>query len=205
MRILIVAATPGECTLNLFQFQHLEIDTLITGAGIAATAYQLGKVLRSGEYDLAINIGIAGSFNREITLGEVVHVIEDRFSDFGAEDGDQFLSASSIGLSDEEMYLPTYEISNLTLRKVKAITVNTVHGEEGSIQSMINSLNPDIETMEGAAFFFVCKMESTPCLQIRAISNNIERRNRNNWNIPLAIKNLEKNINNFLATLNNSN
>ena len=41
------------------------------------------------------------------------------------------------------------------LNHVKAITVNTVHGNEDSISKIINRLNPDIETMEGAAIFIV--------------------------------------------------
>jgi futalosine hydrolase len=44
--------------------------------------------------------------------------------------------------------------------------------------------------MEGAAFFYVCEQTKTSCLQIRAISNVVERRNRENWQIELAIKSL---------------
>jgi len=46
--------------------------------------------------------------------------------------------------------------------------------------------------MEGAAFFYACFMERLPCLQIRAVSNYIEDRNKDRWNIPLAIGNLNK-------------
>jgi futalosine hydrolase len=31
---------------------------------------------------------------------------------------------------------------------------------------------------------------NVPCIQIRAVSNYVERRNRDNWQIGLAIKNL---------------
>jgi futalosine hydrolase len=44
--------------------------------------------------------------------------------------------------------------------------------------------------MEGAAFFYVCRQLNVPCIQIRAVSNYVEKRNRDAWNIPLAIKNL---------------
>jgi futalosine hydrolase len=35
-------------------------------------------------------------------------------------------------------------------------------------------------------------IERIPCAQIRAVSNFIEKRNRDNWNIALAIKNLNE-------------
>jgi futalosine hydrolase len=44
--------------------------------------------------------------------------------------------------------------------------------------------------MEGAAFFYACREAGVPCLQIRAVSNYVEKRNRDNWHIGLAIKNL---------------
>ena len=55
---------------------------------------------------------------------------------------------------------------------------------------MVERLNPQLESMEGAAFFYACEEYKLPCLQIRAVSNYVEKRNRANWDIPLAIKNL---------------
>jgi futalosine hydrolase len=46
--------------------------------------------------------------------------------------------------------------------------------------------------MEGAAVFYVAQQEKIPALQIRAISNLVEKRNKDNWDIPLAIKNLNE-------------
>ncbi len=46
--------------------------------------------------------------------------------------------------------------------------------------------------MEGAAFFYACLMTQAPFLQIRAISNYVEPRNKDNWNIPLAIDRLNE-------------
>jgi len=50
--------------------------------------------------------------------------------------------------------------------------------------------DPVTESMEGAAFFYACKQAGVPCLQIRAVSNYVEKRNRDAWQIGLAIKNL---------------
>jgi futalosine hydrolase len=77
------------------------------------------------------------------------------------------------------------------LKQVRAITVNKVHGNDDSIMKTSLLLSPQIESMEGAAFFYVCMKMNIPCIQIRAISNYVERRNRENWNIPLALESLK--------------
>jgi futalosine hydrolase len=46
--------------------------------------------------------------------------------------------------------------------------------------------------MEGAAFHYVCLTEKVPFLQLRAVSNYVGERNKKNWNIKLAIENLNK-------------
>ena len=80
------------------------------------------------------------------------------------------------------------------LQKVIGITVNTVHGNEQSIAEIVSRINPDVESMEGAAVFKVCNGFEVPCIQIRAISNNVEKRNKANWNMPLAIHNLNNQV-----------
>ena len=41
--------------------------------------------------------------------------------------------------------------------------------------------------MEGAAFMYACLMHDVPFAQIRAVSNVVERRNREAWKIREAI------------------
>jgi futalosine hydrolase len=44
--------------------------------------------------------------------------------------------------------------------------------------------------MEGAAFMYACLMHKVPFAQVRAVSNLVERRNRNSWRLAEAIQNL---------------
>jgi futalosine hydrolase len=66
-----------------------------------------------------------------------------------------------------------------------------VHGAEASIQK-IRDKYPEIqvESMEGAAFFYACLAAGVPFAEIRSISNRVEPRNRDAWDLPLAIRNL---------------
>ena len=219
MRILIVSATELEIAalknevekLNLEHgkdifnakyhinnqvntyLKYPEIYFEVTGVGMVAMAVCLGKHLANNQYDLAINLGIAGSFDRSITIGEVVEVSIDTLSELGAENDEVFLPIEELGFSPGYYRSPVsysnYMIEQV-LKKVTAITVNTVHGNEDSIKKVVERLNPQLESMEGAAFFYACQEFKLPCLQIRAVSNYVEKRNRANWDIPLAIKNL---------------
>jgi futalosine hydrolase len=211
--ILIVAATKKEIQPLVSCFETIQnvgnnmcsgvcrgsqIDCLITGPGIMATSYWLGRISlnMSSKYSLIINAGIAGSFKSSIKIGSVVQVISDCNFDFGAEDGDAFLSASEISLLPEnELFLRnSYESSNVinSLKKVNAITVNKVHGREKSIQLLKTKIKAEIESMEGAAFFNAARKQDSPYVQIRSISNFVERRNKANWEIENAITSLNK-------------
>jgi futalosine hydrolase len=61
--------------------------------------------------------------------------------------------------------------------------------------------SPDIETMESAAFFYVCLQEKIPFLALRAISNKVEPRDKSKWNIPLAMQNLSNVLKNVFYNI----
>lgn len=210
MKLLLVAATIPEVQplLSAFQMERNAdgkevgkhfVRVIITGAGMVPTAFSLGKHLAEHQYDLAINAGIAGSFDFDLNLGDVCLVKEDTFAELGAEDGEDFLSSDNLNLgSASQTHNPNPDFELPELKKVNAITVNKVHGHELSIAKAIARFNPQIESMEGAAFFYACNQSGVRCIQIRAISNYVERRNREKWNISLAIKNLNDTIINLL-------
>ena len=192
MKVLIIAATNFEVTSEKIR----KLNLLISGIGMVNTAISLTKELLQNEYDLVINMGVAGSFSENISLGEVVEVIDDRFSEIGFEDGNRFKEFTALDICN------SYRVEGKTkLKKVKAITVNTVHGNENSIEEIVKRLNPDIESMEGAAVFQVCENFGVPCVQIRSISNKVERRDKTDWNISLAIQKLNTKVEKIITEL----
>lgn len=207
--MLLVSATAGEIKPFTDHFSLVpghnkvldkELFVLITGVGMVATAYSLGKTLSENRFDLAVNAGIAGSFNRNIALGEVVLVKEDCFAELGFEDDKAFITIDALGFGTGKT-APIHPSGNFNFRKVNGITVNKVHGSDNSIENTLKLWNPDIETMEGAAFFYACNQENLPSVQIRAISNYVEKRNRESWNIGLAVKNLNHPLINLITDL----
>jgi futalosine hydrolase len=215
MRILLVAAVaaelapvipnlgpPSSTASRTTHYAHRgrDVDVLFTGVGMVAAAAWCSRALSERRYDLALNVGVCGSFDPAFEPGTVVHVVKDRIAELGAEDGDRFLSLADLGLLDhdpqayarEELVNPAPpRLPALDgLPAVAGITVNTVHGDERSILTAVQRFRPQVETMEGAAFMYACLIHDTPFAQVRAVSNVVERRNRAAWQMPLAIDRL---------------
>ncbi len=213
MNILIVSATQFEIlpVLNhlqkhftaspkrplLFSNDALHIQLLITGVGLTHTAFELGNYLTLHRPDLVINVGIAGSFRRDWALGAVVQVGSERFADVGVEEADgRFTDVFEMGLIElntspyinGKLYNPnTSAFAFLPI--ADGISVNRVHGTAASVAAIQTKYNPDIETMEGAAFFYACLSANVSnFVAIRGISNYVEARKREAWNIPAAIE-----------------
>jgi futalosine hydrolase len=224
MEILLVAATPFEILPvqdwlkkefsvekdGTFRKNGLQVSVLITGVGITATAWSLGRYFARKQPDLAINAGIAGAFDRSLQLGTVVHVVSERFGDLGVEEADgTFTDLFGLGLLEPaekpyvnaHLYNPAASESRF-LPPAKGVTVNKVHGSQASIDAILGKY-PDaqVESMEGAAFFYACLQSDVPFLEIRSISNYVEPRNREGWQLALAIENLNGTVAEMLGSL----
>jgi len=192
MNVLIVAATKFEITSD----KIAQRPTLITGVGMVNVAINLTKELMKNKYDLVISMGVAGSFSNELKNGDVVEVVEDNFSEIGFEND---LEVSRF--TDFDLKIKYLNKSRTSLKKVRAITVNTVHGNNDTISAIVQRETPEIESMEGASVFKVCEEFNVPSIQIRSISNKVEKRNKNNWDLELAIGNLNIEVEKIIKNL----
>ena len=222
MKVLVVCATSGEAVIEGLDVMPVagsvttiphkkhDIDLIVTGIGMVATSYYLGRQLLLNHYDLSVNIGICGSFSIDL-VGKVIIVDRDCFADMGAEDDDVFKDVFEIGLMQDNEFPFTNgwifadnQIQNkaiVNLPEVKGVTVNRSSGNENNIYKLKARYDADVETMEGAAFFYCCRMNKIPCIQIRSVSNVIEKRNRAAWKIPEALSALKVVINDFFNDL----
>ena len=213
MKILLVAATSAEIAPLLtkhflgqntdsFTLGKHHVNVLLTGVGMVSTAFALGQELAKKEYDLALNAGIGGSFDRSIPLGKVLHITDDTFAELGAEDAHDLITIDTLGFGTQytQALEPPAPFPFLEkIQKASAITVNKVHGHASSIATTTSKYHVQVESMEGAAFFYSCAQAKLPSIQLRAISNWVEPRNRDAWNIPLAIANLNQRIEQLLS------
>jgi futalosine hydrolase len=226
MKLLIVSATAGEITPLL---QYLGADTAaawpegvvksfikgdkevhicITGVGMVATAYALTKALRE-PYDFVLQAGVGGSFDSSIELGEVLFITSERYGDLGAEDRENYLDifemnllqANAAPFTNMEMVTPQLSIHDkIKLRQVKGLTINTVSGRTSTIDMRRSRYNCAVESMEGAAFHYVCLQENVIFAQVRAISNYVTPRDKSAWRMRDAIINLNNWLIDFIAS-----
>jgi futalosine hydrolase len=207
-KILIVAATKYEIGpfLNRFKIEpsfdvgffvsgvNPSLAVLITGVGMVNTAYYMGRYFLSA-FNYTINAGICGAFNKNIRIGEVVNVTEDIISEMGAQDGNDFIKYGDMNLGGTNVYSSRSfeDIEDFEkLKKVKGITVNSVHGNDESITKAVKLFGAGVESMEGAAFLRGCEHLPGNCFQIRSVSNYVEKRDKSKWDIPLAVNNLNE-------------
>ena len=200
MNLLIVSATKFE--IEPFLKENIVADILITGVGIPSTLFHLTKKLLAKKYDLVIQAGIAGTFNDRFTLSEVVLVKEDAFADLGIEENGNLYSLFDKGFIGENdfPYTDRWLLNNnsifdqIDLPTAKAITVNKIGDDDFQNEMIHQKFFADIESMEGAAFHYVCLQEKINFLQLRSISNEIGERDKSKWELKNAIGNLNKQL-----------
>ena len=164
------------------------MDVLTPGVGIISAAYYLGKYLHEGDYDLAINAGICGSYDPGLVPGTVVHVTEERFPETGVDAISGFKTLEGLGLYEGDtfpfdkgvLYNDNFpEMAILSgLTEVSGNTVSTLLTDPDKIAALLERAPAQVESMEGAAFFFGCLLENMPAIQVRAIANFVGEQNR---------------------------
>lgn len=224
MQVLLTAATPFEIAPTIewlerefqagetgrFSKGNLEVHICITGIGMFVTCWQLSIAFAKEEYDFAINAGIAGALDAGFKIGDVLHVTEETLADLGVENADgNFIDLFELGFSESNTFpFSAGKLQNPEADKypflptARGITVNKANGSASSI-ARIREKYPaaQVENMEGAAFFYACLYTDLPFVEIRAISNYVEPRNREAWNLPLAIQNLNQVLQEMLQGL----
>ncbi|OQY03499.1 MAG: futalosine hydrolase [Bacteroidetes bacterium 4572_117] len=215
MQILLISATTFEIK-KIIDDLHFDVindsfyskkigdnsvDILISGIGIAFTVYSLTKALNRKKYDFVLNVGIVGAFADWLKIGDVVQVTSEEFGDLGIRSKNSFSSLFDTGfIKPNEFPFTDGKLINknnavlllFDTESVVGLTVNSVNGNKNEIEEIKRKFKADIESMEGAAVFYVCLMENVAFVQIRSVSNYVEERNKANWDIPLAIDNLTK-------------
>jgi futalosine hydrolase len=205
MKIALAAATRKEIepvqqylAERVYLKGHHRFSVVLTGVGLMGTTYSLTRAWTLDKPDMAIQAGIAGSFHPLYSPGMVVAVREELVGDLGVmENG--WKDLFDMGLADADAFPftggrlvnPHAELIRKShLETVRALSVNQVSTDPEQIRQLVQKFGPVVESMEGAAFHHVCLMEGIPFIQLRAISNQVGDRNKSNWQMGPAIRNL---------------
>lgn len=215
---LIIAATAIEIAPLLEKYQSgktkdlPEADILLTGIGLTSTTYSLMSYLKVRKPSWILQAGVGGCFNREVKLGSVFAVKQEAIADQSVIELGKLKTLFDLNLLPENRFPfkkgwlknETEMMKKCKLKKVKGVSVNEITTDKKKEGFYINTFNPTIESMEGAALHYVCIMEKIPFLQIRSVSNYIAERNKKKWDMQRSIKNLNEAVIDFLKPLNHS-
>jgi futalosine hydrolase len=156
-------------------------------------------------YDLVISAGIGGGFHTKAQIGDLVIASSIISGDLGAQSEDGFLSLDKLGFGTN--YISTPE--SLTTRMYNAlsasssletrvhigdiITLSTATGTLATAQQLANRYpNVYAEAMEGFGVAFAANQVGIPVMELRTISNMVGPRQRDEWDIPTALRTLKQ-------------
>lgn len=182
MKITVLFPTKTEASL----FRRNDVNVVISGVGLTATALATIKTILQDKPDLLILAGIAGVYpHAPFKIGDVTLVQSEVEGDLGFFTPDGFIHLAHLPLDmDFERrhtltcpHLP----STLPFSLARSISLNA------AMADFIDTRQVDIENMEGAAFFHVCLAEKQRFLELRAISN-IVRIGNDEWDMQGSVQ-----------------
>lgn len=186
-----------------------DIDVLITGVGVFQTVYNLTNTLREGNYGMVIAVGIAGDYHFNRELCRTFAVRRSTFADCGFEsfDGKFVPIAGSIFLdANEYPFCDGYIHNNASCKLASTMglptaTVNTVSRtctKAEYVNQMLQRFPADLETMESAAFSFVCAKRHIDYVEIRSTSNHVVPVKTEQWQLDGSLRALGTHVDTIL-------
>jgi futalosine hydrolase len=201
-RVLITASTDMELAAAREAMPAADIDCAVTGIGVLQTCYTLTRLLLQNKYQWIIQVGIAGAVDPTLKAGDVVVVQSEILDDLshpqcilGVEGAFRrdLIDAGEYPFVNETLHCSDAVrfAEQMECRAVSSVTVSLLAKNTLQARQRGQFYKADIETMEGAAFFYVCLMQKVRFLQVRSISN-IAGVPSAEWNIPLALERLKE-------------
>jgi futalosine hydrolase len=196
VELLVVCAVEAERAAVVGAGAKAQV--VVGGVGPAAAAAATSRALGAADYDLVLSVGIGGGF-APLHPGDVAVASAIVFADLGAETADGFVPVSELGFGDERYEVEprlALELADRTGGHLGTVlTVATVTGSAPSAAALARRfVDPVAEGMEGAGVAAAARLHGVPAGEIRAISNLVGPRDRDAWQIPLALIALGKAI-----------
>ena len=180
-----------------------------TGIGAVNTTQALTVALQQINPELILQIGIGGAYlPANLGIGDLVLATQENYGDLGILTPQGWSPADEIGipvLSTDRDYYNTYpldiklveeaqntlEQSGHHVSKGPFVTVQQCTGLTDLGNTLSTRFGAICENMEGAAAAHICALYNVPFVELRAISNQVEDRNKDAWDIPLALERVQ--------------
>ena len=175
-----------------------------TGIGAVNAAQALTAALERLAPSLVLQIGIGGAYlSSGLDVGDLALATCENYGDLGVITPAGWRPAEEIGipiLSTDRDHYNAYPLDPTLVtdaeRMLKQsgepaargpfVTVQRCTGRRDIGDALAGRFNAICENMEGAAAAHLCTLYAVPFLELRAISNRVEDRDKAAWEIPRA-------------------
>jgi futalosine hydrolase len=186
-----------------------EILMVEGGIGAVNTAHALTCALQALQPALVLQAGVGGAYpGTGLGIGDIALASEENYGDLGVRTPAGWQSAELIGipiLQQEEPFFNHFPLDPQQVARARQILLdNSWEGGRPALRSGpfvtvqecsgLASLGEEraarfaglCENMEGAAAAHLCRLYRVPFLEVRGISNLVEDRRQEGWDLPLA-------------------
>lgn len=179
----------------------------ISGMGKANAAHSATVLLERFSPRVVILFGVGGAYpSSGLRIGDVAIAEKEVYGDEGVLTPDGFRGTDFIGIPLLKKagkryfnefplsppHLPLVSRKNFEIRSGTFVTVSACTGTRNRAEALEKIFGAICENMEGAAMAQVCTMYGIPMIEMRGISNIVEDRDKDKWNLILASEHCQK-------------
>lgn len=181
-----------------------------TGIGAVNAAHTLTCGLQSRRPDLVLQVGVGGAYPQaQLALGDLAVASSEAYGELGVRTPDGWQPAEAFGIPvlqlGEDAYCNVFPLDPRLVANAQQVleraawsevrpavstgpfvTVQECSGTTALGQQRAGRFGAICENMEGAAAAHLCRLYGVPFLEVRGISNQVEDRRREVWDLPLA-------------------
>ena len=184
---------------------------LESGLGAVNVAHALTCVLQADRPSLVLQVGVGGAYSTAgLGVGDIAIASEENYGDLGVRTQDGWQPADTIGIPvltrGSQHYYNRFPLDEGLVTLAGGILETTswengkpalgtgpfVTVQECSGTAQLGAERAELfggalcENMEGAAAAHLCRLYDVPFLEVRSMSNLVEDRSPESWNLPLA-------------------
>lgn len=201
------------------KIRNARVICAVSGIGKTNASHAATLLIERFSPDIIINFGIGGAFpSSGLNIGNIAIASREIYGDEGVLLKTGFKTADSIEIPFVKKNRKTFynefpldkSLIKNALRFIKKIplfekiktgafiTVSTITGTDERARELENRFHAICENMEGAAVAHVCALYKIPMLEIRGISNIVEKRNKRSWQVKKASDMCQNAVREFL-------
>src|ERR1039457_6495219 len=204
--------SPSRSKLSVFPtldgiVGNMPVLICVSGIGKSNAAAAAAAMIERYQPQLVISTGCAGAYpGSGLSIGDLAVASEEVLGDEGVitsagwqdlhmmkmpylVQGEQrFYNEIPLSAAAVEKAVQLADQCGIGLVRGRFVTVSTCSGTDRHGEELVRRFNAISENMEGAAVALTCLRYGVDCLEVRGISNLVEERNMDTWDIGRAVE-----------------